>query len=506
MLIIIIILILSLLLFCGVYFPAQICDNTDNTNIQIVENNISLETALYHQIVEGLNNEENGIVTIHLDDYDVNEMLYAISRDLDWGAISVKSMYVETVDEVSTINIPVKILGMDSIITGEVKIYEKDNIIYAEVENIKLGCLSIDSVYLSLLNTKGLITSSLKQYHINSYFDGETFKAEISRADLGKVISDLNKDSPYKGLIDAIYGILMLDTDAVEINVENPNDCSIVIDLSIFNGCPNDEYKEVNSYTTDLINNSIINSSQMNLMAKYYINGYDRLADEEKTTVTEILQGTQASDVITGHTGFVKREKISLTSILLTQLEINTDYLTPGFKISDENINQMLTDMPFICTIWQYSSYRTNECAYIMIQSLYCHIGENTLDLFMDLNINGYVITVNANFLCEESPVVAITGTLNEIHLGSHQLSEKNSHSLYNFLCNIIQQDWIYTSEENMSLTLDFTNAFKDDEVLTTILKSSKNVVTVCKKSIFPDGGYININFSLFNELPILKN
>lgn len=54
MLIIIIILILSLLLFCGVYFPVQICDNTDNTNIQIVENNISLETALYHQIVEGL--------------------------------------------------------------------------------------------------------------------------------------------------------------------------------------------------------------------------------------------------------------------------------------------------------------------------------------------------------------------------------------------------------------------------------------------------------------------
>lgn len=67
----------------------------------------------------------------------------------------------------------------------------------------------------------------------------------------------------------------------------------------------------------------------------------------------------------------------------------------------------------------------------------------------------------------------------------------------------MIHQDWIYTSKESMSLTLDFTNASKDDEVLTTILKSSKNVVTVCKKSMFSDGGYININFSLFNELPI---
>ena len=498
MIALIIILIICLFLCCGLYIPAQIYDSTDNTNIAIVENDISLETALYHQIVEGLSSSRDGVITINLDEYDVNEILYAISGNMDWGLVSVRSMYIEPTDDGYMLFVPVQVLGIDSVISGDIKLYESEKTIYAEIDNITMGRLNIDSVILSMLDIKGFITNSLEKCYISSRFDGKALHAEISRADLGRLIGDINKDASYGGLVNAIYGVMMLDTDSVSIDIEDLSDCNIVVDLSHFDTSVNDEFASVNEYTENLLNEKVIDSAQTNLIAKYYVNGYGHLTDNEKQTVTDLLGGTVGVNEVEAHEGLVQRDSISLTDILLDQFKINVDSLSPGFKISDDNINAMLTGTPFIATVWQYSSYRTNECAYIMLQSVYCHVGEDKIDLYIDLNINGYLLTVAADFTSEESKSIAISGTLNEVAFGGHKLSEENTKSLYNFLCSIMQQEWIYTDEESMSLTLDFTTAFNDNEILSAILKGSKNTVTVCKKNLLSDGGYVNIIFSLF--------
>ena len=500
MILIVILLIVCFILFglvCGIYFPMQIYDGTDNTNISIVEQNISLETALYHHIVEGLQNEKDGVVTMHLDEYDVNEMLYAISRDMDWGLVKARSMYIESSDSGYKLFAPIKLLGIDSVISGDVKLYDSDKIIHIEVENVKLGRLNTDSGILSLLNIKGLITRSLNKFHIYSYFEGETLKASLSRSDLGKLISKLNEDSENRGLIDALYGVLMLDTNAVSIDINNPVDCKITADLSIFGGVRDDQFQSVSSFTSDLLNKKIIYADKVGLIAKYCVNGYEWLEDDEKQTVTDLLKESVGEKDVKNYEGLVSRESISLTDILLDQFKINPDSLAPGFKISDDNINSMLTEMPFVCTVWQYSSYRTNECAYLILQSVRCQIGEDKIDLYIDLNINGYLLTVNADFLCEKSRSIAIAGELNEIFLGVHKMSEENTKSLFAFLCGVVKQDWIYTNEEKMSLTLDFANAFNDNLILSAILKGSKNTVTVCKENLLTEGGYVNILFSL---------
>ena len=499
--VIIIALLIAFLLFSltlGICFPMQIYDGTDDTSISIVEQGVSLEVAAYHHIVEGLQNEKYGVIEVHLDEYDVNEMLYAISRDMDLGAVKLRSMYIESSDRGYMLFVPIRLFGIDSVISGGLKLYDSDGIIHIEIENVRLGRLKIDSGILSLLNIKELITESMSKYYISSYFEGETLKANISREDLGGLISKLNEDSENRGLIDALYGVLMLDTDAVSIDINSPIDCKITVDLSVFSGVRDDQFQSVNSFSSELLNEGIIDADKVGLIAEYYINGYERLADDEKQTVTELLLERMGEDNLKNYAGAVSREKVSLTDILLDQLKINPDSLAPGFKISDKNINAMLTSTPFIATVWQYSSYRTNECAYIMLQSVYCHIGEDRVDLYIDLNINGYLLTVSANFICEDSRSIAISGTLDKLALGGHRLSEKNTKSLFDFLCSIMQQEWIYTNEETMSLTLDFTNAFNDNGLLSAILGASKNTVTVCKRNLITDGGYINIIFSLF--------
>ena len=217
--VIIIALLIAFLLFSltlGICFPMQIYDGTDDTSISIVEQGVSLEVAAYHHIVEGLQNEKYGVIEVHLDEYDVNEMLYAISCDMDLGAVKLRSMYIESSDCGYMLFVPIRLFGIDSVISGGLKLYDSDGIIHIEIENVRLGRLKIDSGILSLLNIKELITESLSKYYISSYFDGETLKADISREDLGGLISKLNEDSENRGLIDALYGVLMLDTDAVQ--------------------------------------------------------------------------------------------------------------------------------------------------------------------------------------------------------------------------------------------------------------------------------------------------
>lgn len=476
----------------------QIYDATDNTDVSIVENAVSTEVALFHQIAEGLSGESDGVVTLHFDGYDVNELLYSLTDDMDYGVLKVESMYIESSEGGYTLFAPVKVFGIDSLISGGLKLSESEGVIYAQVEDMKLGRLKTDSGILSFLNIKGLITDLLGKYHINSDFEGETLKASLSKEELGELIGELCKDSPERELISAVYGILMLETDAADIVINNPLDFGITVDLSRFGGVRDESYQAVNSYTAELLKNGVITPDKASLMAKYYLNGFERLTDEEKTQVQELLSKTTAEVDITGHGGIMERESISLTDILLDQFKINTDTLAPGFKISDENINSLLTDMPFIATVWQFGSYRTGDCAYLMLQSLYCKIDDDKIDLYLDLNFNGYLLTLKADFLSEESESIAISGVLDSVSFGDHKIGEENTKSLFGYLCSILKEDWIYTELEGMSLTLDFTSIFSDNSILSAILKGSKNITTVCKGNLLTDGGFVNIVFSLF--------
>lgn len=496
--IVIIILLVCLILFPVIYFPTQIYDGTDNTDIVIVENGVSAEDVLSHHIANALGDENDGVITLQLDDFDVNEILYAIAGEMDFGAVKVRSMYIERDGEGYKLSVPVKILGIKSVLSGGLSLYERDNVIYAQVENVRLGRLKSDSGILSFFNIKGIITDLLNKYHINAGFEGETLRASINREELGLLIGEAIKDSPEAGLISAVYGILILDTDAVDIEINSPVDMRLTVDLSIFGGARDESYQSVNDYTSGLLGAEIITPDKASLAAKHYLNGFDRLTDEEKSEILELLSGALAEEDIKYHSGVIERKSISLTDILLDQFRINPDSLAPGFKISDENINSLLTDMPFIATVWQFGSYRTGRCAYAMIQSVYCQIEDYRINLYLDLNVNGYVLTLNAGFISGESRSIAIGGRLDSLSFGSHTVSEKNKSSLFGYLCTILKEDWIYTDRESMSLTMDFANAFNDSPILAAILKGSKNTVTVCKGNLLTDGGFINIVFSLF--------
>jgi len=495
---------LIILLFCIIIVTVGvliylIIDDTNNTNKDIINNNISLDLAIAHNVYESIDDiSSSGEVMINLDEYDINEILYALSKDIDLGVFKVNSMYIELTSDRYRFCAPVSCFGINSLISGNLKIYEIDEIINIEISDIYVGKLHIDTPILGIFNLKEKIINLLNDYYIDGYFDADGIKASISRKNLGLLIEQLTKDSLYHGLIMALYNVFMIDTNIVNIDVIRPNYFNISIDLAYFEGIKSEEFNSINDYSYYLLSNNYIDILDVNLIGNYHVNGYERLNDLDKERIVNLLSQYQDEKDIKGYDGLIKKDNISLSSILLSQLEVNPDYLIPGFKISDTDINGILSMLEFIGFTYVFTDYKNFKSAYIVIERLYTVIGDDSIDLFLDININGYVITINVGLTAKESQLVLIEANVNDVYLGNYKLNDENVNYLFNFLTKILVVDFIKTDIDDLSIIFDFTVVFNENVLLKNIIEKSTNVVTVCKKHLLIDGGYINITFTLF--------
>ena len=186
------IIILSVLLLMGVgvgAFVATVSDDTDNTNSDIAERNVTLEDALTHQVVAALENtSESEAITLRLTEYDMNEILYAVSKSINISGVEIKSIYVEFWADEYKIFIPVKAFGINSLVSGNLKLYEVDEVIHAEIHNMKIGGLGSDSIKIAVSAFKGSIVSALSELHITTEIDGANVYAEITRENLALMI------------------------------------------------------------------------------------------------------------------------------------------------------------------------------------------------------------------------------------------------------------------------------------------------------------------------------
>ena len=495
----VILLTILALVFGGVMIVrAQISDPTDNTDTKIVEQGISLTDAIHHHLVAALDRAGEGSVGLSLDAYDVNELLYALAQEIGSDGFGIKSIYIEETDGSHRLCAPIRVIGVDSLISGELTLYSDDYGIFARIDGVSIGDIGIDSGIVNMLGVKRKILDVLSEIGINAHFEDDALEIQMSMEDIGGIISTALADNPNVGLVDAIYSLLVLRGGAVDIEIISPTDISLSVDMTLYGGLSSQDFDGVNEYTESLLSGGVIDKDSVGLVSKYYLNGYGKLTDEEKTELTTRLESVNTPDELSAYGGIVKREKISLVSLLLTQLEDNDDYLIPGFKIGDNDINAMLSDLPLVGTVWQYSSYRDNSCAFVAVQSVYLSISDDLIEFFIDLNVNGYILTVRSELVTGESPASAISGRVESACLGEVALDSYEMERLFDFLSEKLQYDWIYTDRESMTLTIDFTSAFEENSLLAVLLRNSKRIVTVCKSRAIAKGGYAQITFTLF--------
>lgn len=493
--IIIIGLSLSLVLFGVIALLDQTIDPSDNTNPVIAEKNTSAKEAMIHHMIDGLSSiDDSGKAYIHLDEYDINELLYSLLPKLNFGSVKARSIYIEERESGHRLCLPVQIFGFKTMLSGDISLYADGDDICARVSDIRVAKVPVDGGVMSGL--KGLVLNMLKEQGIAAYFEGNTLNVRMTRENIGDLIANHYKDDPNIDLIKAMYSLIMLKTDSVTMDIVSPTDVTVCVDLGCFGMTDGGKFSGLNEYTEDLLSRGVIGKGQVALVSKYYVNGYTALTEEEQTEIKALLSGEADVDQLASYGGLVERKSISLTSLLLSQFDVGNSF-TPGFKISDKNINDMLTSLPVIGTVWQLSSNRDGSCAYLAVSNVYCSISDDLIKINVCLEVNGKILTISVDFVTGESPLVAISGSLDGVFVGNIQLDEADVDLIFGFVCDHLQEGWIYAERESRTVTLDFTSAFSENSLLSFLL-SSKNIVTSCRKSLVNDGGFINITFRLF--------
>lgn len=489
-------LVLSLALFGVIALLDAVVDPTDNTDPEIVRRDLSGEEAGFIQLVRALSStDENGVAHLKLDAYDVNELLYSFRTKLSFGPLRARSIYIEENGGGYRICLPVSLYGFDTMLSGDLELYDENGKdLCAGIRGLKIGKASIDSGLLSSLNIKGAIVGALNGQGITAFFEGESLTVRLTRENMGDILADSIKNDPNADLWQAMYSLLMINTNAVVFDVSSPADIDITIDLGFFGGKAEDSLTGVNAFTTDLLSRGVIGRDKVNLAAKYYINGYGRLSNEEKAVIDSLALGDP--NTVSSHAGLIERESLSLVSLLLTQLELNTNLFAPGFKIADRDVNALLSDHELVGTVWQFVNSRDNSCAFVAIREVYTTISDDLINIHIDFDINGYIMTISVDVHTGESPLAAVTGSLGDVYIGETQLGDGEVSLIFDFLCTQLKDGWITADKETRSVTLDFTSAFEENQLLRALL-SSPNIITVCEKSLLTDGGFVQITFKL---------
>jgi hypothetical protein len=233
-------------------------------------------------------------------------------------------------------------------------------------------------------------------------------------------------------------------------------------------------------------------------VAKYYINGYGRLADSERERISGLLS---SEGDVASYGGVVERSPLSVVSLLLGQLDQSGSSLfgDVGFKIADSDINDMLSELDAVGSIWLFTDPDSGRCAYVGISSINSKISDDMISIFVDLDVNGYILTLSADFHTSRSPLLSVTGSLGEICVGEVALSEEESEQIFSFLSAYLKDDWISADAATRSLTLDFASAFEDDPLLSLIFLASKGITTTCKSSALHESGFLLMELRLLS-------
>ena len=454
---------------CGGAVFGLLSDKTDETNSQIAENKVTLEDALMHQAVCALENTaKDGRVNLRLNEYDMNEILYAVSQNIDISGVEIISIYVKYFVDEYKIFIPVKILGVKSLVSGNLKLYEVDDVIHAEIHHMKIGNLGSESIEAALSVFEKSIISALGDIYITATVEDDSLCAEISRENLALMIGKLTEESPSRGLILAVYDLLMLKTNVVSLNLANPEECSVVIDLSLFGGSSSEQFEAFEPTISTCVSKGIANKENLNMLSKYFVNGYERLKDEEKEIVDSAFAPFISAEQVAAHKGLIARAGTLENVFNLLVRDPFEDVFSSIFggsllNISGDSVSDVLGCIDLVGLTIPLVSYRDNSATYIIVQSMTAKIYDGGLTVSVSVNANGFVLPVSVSVAVDPSPLTGITGVLTGISVGSVNLAGKDLAYMHAFLRESLKLDGITFTEENMGVYADLTQLIPFD-------------------------------------------
>lgn len=446
----------------GISLVSSLEDHTDNTNPQIIEENISLESLLLYQAVEAMDDVSNtGKIEISLTEYEMNQIFYAVSQEIDIPDVKIRSMYVEFQNDSYKLFIPIEVMNIETLVSCDLALKEKNHVISINLSNIKIGKLNKGAINTALGMVENAIIKELSNYYLTTTIQNGEISASISREDLKKAIDEATSEDPLHDIIIVAYNVLMLQTDAVKFNISSPKHFAITIDLIRFGGFKSTTFDSYERDMNQYISSGIVNESNINEVSKCYVNGYKYLTNSERYVVESAFAKTSYASSIINRAGYygdrgdptTEMEKVvracfssyfndllkvlspdlwgilfPITAIAKKIVEVSNFFKdTYVFGITEESAIQGYIDaLPIRGTVIPIISDISKKSSYIIIESTDLNILDQGLELIVYVNVNGCVVPVTIEMGINNPYITNLVFGVKKVTIGESALTNES--------------------------------------------------------------------------------
>ena len=495
----------SLILIAFIAFSIAVWDTSDNTVESVRKADLSVEQFADREIVKTLEDgRESDDVSLLLDEYAVNELLYGIASAVELPFVKTAGAYAAYKENGALhIEIPVKVAGIvPTCVKATAKISYENECFKIVVEDAFVGNLSctgglIRTFFLNDANGKNW-KKDLEKAGIRCDLDLKTLSFSMTADQIAESISNLTETDPNKMLYLLISDLVLKSPELLEFSFGENGFYGVTLHASrlAYDAATDGE----TSYPLDL--NAAIDQTKAlydkgvdrkNVFAvvHYVVSGYDSLDKKLEKPLVDAL-GLKSNGA-----GVRTVNGLTMAQVLMDQsggLEASILNHAATVTVTEKQLNTILAGLDVIGagTAFRYQ----DKLAYITLEDMDVRLYDKELKLCVVLNLNGKRLCGYIDAACPDTERITLNTGISTLRLGKEAMNEHRISLFLKYIDDVLKtENWIYADADKRVLTLDMQAALEEVSAYASLLRAYSNVNMQCRRPY--DKGQLQLVFRM---------
>ncbi|MBE6143235.1 MAG: hypothetical protein E7177_04540 [Erysipelotrichaceae bacterium] len=472
----------------------MVIDNTSYINENYENNELDITLPIYDLVEEALHNTSStNQIKFVLDPEKLDYILYSVINSLEEQIqpININGSKVECIDGIYYLKVSLGYQSINTVVDLELDFEEQNDTFTIFIKDLKLGKLGLNNNFVhSIIDNIDIsqVIKTLEQNKIYCSLDLKTLSVSITKQNLIDMVKENTISNPHKQLINVLLDIYKNNQNLYEFETEN--NVSFILDLLDFKynelyGIPTEiGLNNVDILSENLLANSLINQSQVDIVFFYLLNGYASLENEEKSIIDNLDLTSVGIYSNSSYKGLLIKNNLTLKEhISSTSLDYTLGDTSLSLVIEEPIMNSIIQNSEMIGSTFAFGHSNQgkeeyhNKVSFIGTEHLILDFIKDKIELDFILNVNGCRLGVHADFTTLPHSGLIVEGNLNSLSLGNIQLNEEQKINLLNYMNTLFHEDYISISSNEQKIKLDFSNLIFENETIRNFADQFENAL-----------------------------
>ena len=483
---------LLLILAAVIALAIAVHDKTDNTLSSVREADLGTEAFVHREAVKALDGAEGrDDIELLFDEYTMNELLYAVSAQVDIPMVETRGAYADYgADGSLSVELPLRVAGvLPTCIKGTLKAsYENETLTLtiARASIGKFSCTSgiIRALFLNAGNGKK-IQESMGEAGVSGKLDLPALTLTMTSAEIAKTVATLTADDPNTILYSLLCDLCLNSPDLLEFSLGENRLWGVTLHASRLAYDPAADGAQ--AYPLDLETAAAQTLSLGNRLTRenvsavfhYNTSGYKTLNEDEKAKVDALGLSENGMGVRTV-------SELTMAQVLLDQSHsLAASILAHAVTISvtEDQMNTIFAGQDIIGTGTAFC--HEGKIAYLALESVNVALDDRALSVSVVFNLGGKRLCGHVATVCPDTERMALDATVEQLRLGSKEMSAARTTLFLQYLDSVLtSQNWISADAETATLTLDLGKALNEIYEFKPLLALGANVTMQCRRNL----------------------